>query len=44
MFELPRKRSKIILFAFSLITVWRKVFPLSNDLNTERELGALTLN
>ena len=24
--------------------VWRKVFPLSNDLNTQRELGALTLD
>ena len=24
--------------------LWRKVFPLLNDLNTQRELGALTLD
>ena len=30
-------------YVISVFLQWRKVFPLSNDLNTRRELGALTM-
>ena len=33
----------ILGFEIGFGTVWRKVFPLSNNLNTQLELGALTM-